>query len=205
MISVVVFDYGGVLTPGGGAGSMRRLVADTMGVSLKEAQRAAPLLGQLLLGTITTAQFLQALAMLYPRSPRPTRAALLKNAAIFQPSLPVYQLAAELRTAGIRTAILSNMFELSASRLRKKGFYDGFDPIILSYQEHLAKPDITIYELALTRLGVPADQVLFIDDQERFLVPAQVAGMRVLRAESPEQIVADTRSIIFDQDGLRLP
>jgi HAD superfamily hydrolase (TIGR01509 family) len=205
VIRVVLFDYGGVLTEGGTSGGLVRLVMNTMQVPYQEAVRARPLLRQLIEGVITTAQFLDALAAAYPNSPKPTRATLLKNAEVLTPSQPVYELAAELRQYGIRTAILSNMFALSAAELRKRGLYDGFDPVILSCEERTAKPDMAIYEQALRKLGVPGDEVLFVDDQERFLVPADIAGMRTLRAESPGQIVADVRSQIFSQDGVRLP
>lgn len=201
MIQAVLFDYGGVLTRGGTSGGMTRLVASVMQISFQEAVRARPLLSELLLGTITTGGFLEQLSALYPHAPRPNAARLLDCAEIFTPSPEVYRLAERLRRSGLRTAILSNMFGLSAEKLRKEGFYQGFDPVILSYEEHLAKPDARLYERALTRLQLPAAAVLFIDDQERFLAPARTLGMPTVLAENPGQIVTDTIAAIAEHNG----
>ena len=204
MIKAVLFDYGGVLTEGGTAGSIVRLVSKTMGIPAGDVRPMGPLLLQLLVGQVTTAQFLKRLQKAYPEAQKPTRANLLSNADIFVPSVPVYALAAALRKKGIKTAILSNMFELSATSLRKKGLYDGFDPVVLSCEEHLAKPDPSFYERAVHKLGVAPDEIIFIDDQERFRTPAELIGMHFILAESPEQIVVDVETLLFEYDGIRL-
>jgi epoxide hydrolase-like predicted phosphatase len=163
-----------------------------------------PLLLQLLVGKITTNQFLKELRKAYPDAAKPTRAKLLDNAEIFEPCTEVYALAAALRKKGIKTGILSNMFELSASTLRKKGLYDGFNPVVLSHEEHLAKPDPMFYERAVQLLGVAPEEIIFIDDQERFRTPAELLGMHFVLAENPEQIVADVETLLFEYDGIRL-
>jgi epoxide hydrolase-like predicted phosphatase len=204
MIKAVLFDYGGVLTEGGTHGSIQRLVAKALDIPLSKLRPMDRLLEQLLTGRITTAQFLHELQITYPDAQKPTRAKLLSNADIFVPSAPVYALAAALRKKGIKTAILSNMFELSATSLRKKGFYDGFDPVVLSYEEHLAKPDPLFYERAVQKLGLAGDEIIFIDDQGRFREPAEFLGMHFILAENPEQIVADVETLLFEYDGIRL-
>jgi putative hydrolase of the HAD superfamily len=205
MIRAVLFDFGGVLTEGGTKGSLARLVANTMGVTRQDALRAGPLVQQLVAGAMSTEEFLQALTQLYPDSPKPSRAKLLKNAEIFTPSPQVYKLAQVLREHGIRTAILSNMFVLSADELRKQGLYDGFDPVILSCTEHVAKPDQAIYQRTIDALQLAPEEILFIDDQERFLQPARDMGMHVLCAESPDQIVTGVYRMVFDINGFSLP
>ncbi|HEX7963309.1 MAG TPA: HAD family phosphatase [Candidatus Saccharimonadales bacterium] len=205
MIEVVLFDYGGVLTEGGTVGSMARLVARVMDVPEGRTAPARPLMEGLLLGTLSTDDFLRELAALYPEAPQPTKRRLLQSAEIFEPCSVVYELAERVRKAGIRTAILSNMFSVSAEALRKKGLYDDFDPVILSCDEHLAKPQPQIYEHTLSRLGVPAEAVLFIDDQPRFLTPAEQMGMHTILAQSPQQIVADTEAAILAANGRELP
>jgi epoxide hydrolase-like predicted phosphatase len=205
MIKAVLFDYGGVLTTGGTSGGMIRLVADSLGISVKEALPANKLLYELVTGQITTSQFLRQLHHAFPNAQTPTREKMLgTDAQVFVPSLPVYKLAAQLRANGIRTGILSNMFELAASKLRKQGLYDGFDPVVLSCQEHLAKPDPLFYDVAVQKLGLKPAEIIFIDDQERFRPPADFVGMHFVLAESPEQIVADVKTLLFEYDGIRL-
>lgn len=129
---------------------------------------------------------------------------MLANAGVFVPSPQVYELAAQLRAKGIRTGILSNMFALAADKLRKEGLYNGFDPVVLSCDEHVAKPDPLFYDYAVQKLGVKPEEVIFIDDQERFRPPAELVGMHFVLAESPEQVVADVKSLLFEYDALRL-
>lgn len=205
MIKAVLFDYGGVLTEGGTSGGMIRLVTDALGISVKEAKPASELLRKLLIGQVTTTQFLRQLQQAYPNAQKPTREKMLgTDARVFVPSLPVYELAAQLRSKGIRTGILSNMFALAADKLRKEGLYDGFDPVVLSCDEHVAKPDPLFYDYAVQKLGIKPEEVLFVDDQERFRPPAELVGMHFVLAQSPEQIVADVKNLLFDYDGLRL-
>ena len=109
-----------------------------------------------------------------------------------------------IRGHGIQTGILSNMYGSSADLLRAGGHYDGFDPIVLSYQEGLAKPDPVFYQIALDKLGLQADQILFIDDQKRFIEAAQKLGFQTIQANSEDQIVADTQRILKEQNGLDL-
>jgi epoxide hydrolase-like predicted phosphatase len=204
MIRAVLFDYGGVLTEGGTKGSITRLVSKTLGIPGQQVRLMGSLLQQLLLGQVTTAQFLRQLSLAYPAAQKPSRAKLLRYAEIFTPSKPVYELAELLRAKGIKTGILSNMFELSATSLRKKGLYDGFNPVVLSCEEHLAKPDPLFYECAVQALGVLPSEIIFVDDQERFRAPAELLGMHFILAENPQQIVADVETLIFEYDGIRL-
>jgi FMN phosphatase YigB (HAD superfamily) len=68
----------------------------------------------------------------------------------------------------------------------------------------LAKPDPLFYERAVVALGVRPDEIIFIDDQDQYRVPAETLGMHFIFAESPEQIVADVETLIFEYDGIRL-
>ena len=69
------------------------------------------------------------------------------------------------RKTGIKMGLLSNGW------LSTRGFLDErwhiadiFDDVIISAEVGLAKPDRRIYQLALDRLSVAAEQTIFIDD-----------------------------------------
>lgn len=87
----------------------------------------------------------------------------------------------DLRTAGIPTGLLSNSWGFSYDR----GLLDElFDPIVISGEVGIRKPDRAIFELAVGRLnltpsGKPA-QVVFVDDAEPNLVGARAAGLRTV-------------------------
>jgi putative hydrolase of the HAD superfamily len=55
------------------------------------------------------------------------------------------------------------------------GIADLFDPLIISAQIGVMKPDSRAYEAALDRLKRPAEAVIFIDD-----MPANIDGARRL-------------------------
>lgn len=57
-----------------------------------------------------------------------------------------------------------------------------FDPIVISEEVGLRKPDARIFELAITNWHVAADSVLFVgDDPVSDISGARAAGMRALR------------------------
>ncbi|MDP3980509.1 MAG: HAD family phosphatase [Chlamydiota bacterium] len=68
---------------------------------------------------------------------------------------------------------LSNTNELHFPYIRDNfPILQLFEEYILSYEEGIKKPDLDIYLRALDRLSLNADEVLFIDDQKRNIIPA---------------------------------
>lgn len=91
-------------------------------------------------------------------------------------------------------AILSNSDLLNSSKYTEKGWYSYFDHLILSHELGIIKPDERIYEIALKKVGLPADQCLFIDDQEKVLVPARKLGMETILFKSISQLKAEFKT-----------
>lgn len=199
MIKAVLFDYGGVLSPGGK--SFRGSVAKVLEVRPEEVM-TNELGNKLWAGEIDPDQFFIELSRLHGKTI--TTEEFLDTSGILDRNNQVYGLVNKLRKQGIKTGILSNMYGSSADLLRAGGYYDGFEPIVLSYQEKLSKPDPAFYQIAIDKLGLPAHEILFIDDQERFLAPARQMGMHTIRAVSEDQIVADARALIKQQNGIEL-
>ena len=69
-------------------------------------------------------------------------------------------------TGQVKMGIITNGFtELQHVRLEKTGLKDVFSPLIISEQVGVAKPDIAIFEHALTHMGHPQrEQVLMVGD-----------------------------------------
>lgn len=81
---------------------------------------------------------------------------------------------AELRAAGVRCALATNQQDVRVEHMRSMPEYDGlFDEQFYSAELGLAKPDPAFFSTIVQRLGVPAGDVLFVDD-----VPANVEGAR---------------------------
>jgi len=69
-----------------------------------------------------------------------------------------------LRTRGIATGLISNCTEEVALVWEETPFAGLFDAVVFSATAGYMKPDPEIYELALSQLGVPASESLFVGD-----------------------------------------
>jgi putative hydrolase of the HAD superfamily len=98
---------------------------------------------------------------------------------------------------GYRTALLSNSF--AGAREKEQELYqlDALtDLIIYSHEVGLAKPDRRIYELACDRLGVPAERVVFLDDNEQYVAGARAAGLHGVLFTGNAQAIADIEALL---------
>src|SRR5215510_168015 len=78
-----------------------------------------------------------------------------------------------------RLAALSNSNELHWERnTNELGVNDLFEVAISSHQVGLYKPDAQIYRIALDRLGVTPDRVMFFDDVPANVTAASALGIR---------------------------
>jgi putative hydrolase of the HAD superfamily len=85
----------------------------------------------------------------------------------------------ELKAAGVRTAILSNMGTDVLRALRRDfSWLSDFDVLIWSCEAGCAKPDPSIYSHAIEKLGIPAGEALFIDNLEENIAAARAAGLQ---------------------------
>ncbi|MET1033492.1 MAG: HAD-IA family hydrolase, partial [Candidatus Saccharimonadales bacterium] len=178
MIKAVLFDFGGVLTESGKKGFVDSTIAE-----LYDQMPGTFDIGEwhykLRRGKGDDDAFFADLNQRFGK--HVTKALFLdKTQTSFIPSQEVYDLAKQLREAGIKTGILSNIFRMNARALQEQGWYDGFEPLILSCDEGYAKPDPEIYEIAIQKTGVAAEEILFVDDQDKCMPPAQDRGFYTL-------------------------
>ncbi len=80
-----------------------------------------------------------------------------------------------------KTALLSNAWgNLRQVIERTWQIADAFDEMIISAEIGMVKPDPRIYQLAVERLGVRADEAIFVDDFIENIESAQAFGMRTI-------------------------
>jgi len=104
---------------------------------------------------------------------------------IFSPIEPMWELVSRLAAAGNRLAVLSN-----TNRLQWEFISDGHYPLfatgrptsafawaILSYEVEAMKPDRAIYDAAIQRAGVAAQEVFFTDDRLENVEGARAVGI----------------------------
>jgi putative hydrolase of the HAD superfamily len=92
------------------------------------------------------------------------------------------------RAAGIRTGLLSNSW--GDDRYDRAQLAELFDAWVISGEVGLRKPDPAIYALAAERLGLPAEECVFVDDLPGNLKPARELGMATVvhRGEAAETL-----------------
>jgi putative hydrolase of the HAD superfamily len=107
---------------------------------------------------------------------------------------------AELKQQGYRLALLSNapsdLVEHAQSVL--EGLISEF---LFSSQLGLAKPDPRIFEVALQRLEVDPEDVVFVDDNAENVEAARRVGMRVVHHVSVEQTRVELARLGIDTSG----
>ena len=91
----------------------------------------------------------------------------------------VLKLCWQVRSKGVVVGALSNTIKEHAEHLAKLGYYQPFQPCILSCLVGQRKPDRSIYQLAAQKAGKPIKECLLIDDSEVNCQAAKSAGMQV--------------------------
>ena len=112
--------------------------------------------------------------------------------------VPIPEMHEVVRWASTRYKIglMSNIGEGFIDDLRAKRLIPDlpYDAIIDSSQVGAIKPDTKIYQIAQSRAGVPAEEILLVDDSRANLIPAQQMGWHVMwfndydSIESSEQV-----------------
>jgi len=89
-----------------------------------------------------------------------------------------------LRAAGLRLAVISNSNGTVRLLLERLGFLDLFEEVLDSAVVGIEKPDPRIFQLALDRLGISAEEALFVGDIYHVdVVGGRGAGLRVVMVD----------------------
>lgn len=111
-----------------------------------------------------------------------------ENRLWLRDNLQVLDLAREVRSYGMQTAILSNMPPDLLQGLRSSFDWLGdFEVQIWSCEHGVIKPHPAIYKLCLERLGCEPHRALFFDDRPRNVGGARAVGMDAHLFESAGQ------------------
>jgi putative hydrolase of the HAD superfamily len=111
---------------------------------------------------------------------------------------PMIRWLERLRSAGFKTAILSNMpTDMVAHVRRNFPWIKYFDHQIFSADVRRIKPEPAIFEYSLDALKLPASEILFVDDRDVNLAQARAAGMSGIRFQSVHQLRNDLHALGF--------
>lgn len=90
---------------------------------------------------------------------------------------PTEQLIQELKEAGYKLYVLSNMSKEFIAFLRQVPVYRHFDGEVVSCEEGVCKPEKEIYELLLKRYALDPTETIFIDDRKENVEAAEKVGI----------------------------
>ncbi len=225
-IRAVIFDYGGVLMRTADP-TARRELEQQFGMQPGDVYKVVfgnPLWDEALLGHVSTTSFWADVG----RQLELNDSELVEFRRVFwsgdRLDEELVALIHDLRDAGYRTAMLSNapadLRQIVEQLMGITGAFDGFDTVVLSGGEGLMKPDPAIFELALERLGVAAEEAVFVDDSRVNVAAAQQVGLHTTRfrglsplrkwlrglgVPAPDPVLnplPDIRAVIFDWGGV---
>ena len=97
---------------------------------------------------------------------------------------------------GHKTGLISNGWPDLRDYITRSGFLDAFDTLVISAEVGLMKPDLKIYQLALSRLDVQASQSVMVDDTPVNVEAADEMGMYAILFKSAAQLRHDLESLL---------
>jgi HAD superfamily hydrolase (TIGR01509 family) len=104
------------------------------------------------------------------------------HARLYDDTIPFLS---ELRTRGIRIALVSNCSQYTRQLLNDLGVAPMADAVILSCEVGAVKPSPGIYLRALSDLGAAPADALMVDDQPSYCAGAQAAGVKAVQMIRP--------------------
>ena len=112
---------------------------------------------------------------------------------------PTVELIRDLKAAGYKLYVLSNMSHEFIDFLRRMPVYSQFDGEVVSCEELVVKPEREIYEILLSRYGLEASESIFIDDRSDNGEAAAERGITpfLFDAHDPEKSCAELRRILL--------
>lgn len=96
----------------------------------------------------------------------------------FPPVPEMLAFAAELRQRRLQTPILSNTQASHVAVMRQMGFLDDFGPVFMSCEIGHRKPERAAFAYVLEQLGLPGEQVAYIDDYPEYVAAAAELGIK---------------------------
>jgi epoxide hydrolase-like predicted phosphatase len=95
-----------------------------------------------------------------------------------------------------RIGLISNAWDAMRSHLDREGLLDLFDPLIISAEVGLAKPEAGIYHLALEQARVRAEEAVFVDDMPENIQACQQIGMKGILFGNPQEAIGQLKALL---------
>ena len=144
-------------------------------------------------GTISMNEHRERLGELLQGLYNPAELAAMYQAIIQEEFAGIYETVIGLKTAGYRTACLSNTCAAHWTDMTNPALYPAIGALDFQHASHLlgvVKPDPRIYRRFETATGYGPAQILFFDDRQENVVGAQACGWKAVRIDPAQPPVA---------------
>jgi epoxide hydrolase-like predicted phosphatase len=115
---------------------------------------------------------------------------MFADLAVYEDSMT--SLVTRARAAGVRTALLSNSW---GNEYDRSDWHAMFDTVVISGEVGMRKPEPGIFELVLARIGLPADECVFVDDMAHNIEAAEREGLVGIVHRTFEQTAAELEAL----------
>lgn len=186
---LLILDYGGVYSFDYDPASFNQIMLDVFGRQPNEQQKKRIVEVATLLGTntITTEDYISRVAQIMQSSIPNTQT--YEDAVVshgFPPSPVMVGLVRDVRKAGVKVSLLSDMYLFELERMRPTGRYEGFDYTSFSSEIGYMKSSLEAFKTTLDHFAVAPQKTLFVDDVPLFIENAKTLGLDTLWANKAE-------------------
>jgi putative hydrolase of the HAD superfamily len=198
--SGLLVDFGGVLTTNvftafAGFSEREGLDPDHVRRAFREDETARELLFELELGRLDEAEFARRFAVALGLPEEGSDDLIERLWADLGPDQEMIDAVARFHEAGVRTGLVSNSWG-TALKYEEDLMARLFDVTVISHLVGLRKPDPAIYELAVEKLELPPEEIVFIDDLPGNLKPARAMGMATVRHATAEESIPQLEELL---------
>lgn len=207
VIKAIIFDVGGVLALNkypeeiyrGHAHNMsiHGFMAKKIGISIDQwFDSIDPIYSYAIEGKISEEKFIYVLSKKLKISKKKfTKLYTKAYKKFFSQNKHLFKQAFKIKKRGYKIAVLSDQHYISKKAIMPEKFYRKFNPVVVSCDVGIRKPNSKIYKLILEKLKLKPSETLFIDNQEWNIKPAKKIGMKTILYKNNKQLFNDLRRL----------
>jgi putative hydrolase of the HAD superfamily len=194
----LLVDFGGVLTTNvfeafGGFCEREGLSRDVVRNAFRENEVARMLLFELELGRIDVGDFERRFGA--ELGVGETDGLVDRLWADLAPDNEMIEAVADFRERGVKTGLISNSWG-TALKYEEDLMARLFDATVISHLVGLRKPDEEIYRLGAEKIGLPPEDLVFVDDLPGNLKPARAMGMATVVHRSAAETIPQLEELL---------
>ena len=111
------------------------------------------------------------------------------------PDEPMVDAVKRAKAAGVKTGLISNSWG-DRNQYDRESFPLMFDAVVISGEVGLNKPAPEIFRLAAEKVGLPAEECVFVDDLKENCAGAEAVGMTAILHRGAEQTLPELERLL---------